>query len=82
MAIAVAGTTVAFTPAFYAPPITWGNVVSPADRRQSGRLQLRHADGGVYKIVNSSGTSIGGTADIYAFGPARNSHKEQGDVAA
>ena len=30
VAITVAGTTVAFTPAFYLPPTTWGNVVSPA----------------------------------------------------
>ena len=68
VAIAVAGTTVAFTPAFYAPPITWGNVVSPAVAGNQVIFSSVTRNGGIYKIVNSSGTSIGGTADIYAFG--------------
>ena len=67
--ITVAGTTVAFLPAFYSPPTIWGNVVSPATAGNQVVYSSVTRSSGILKIVNSAGTSIGGTADIYAFGP-------------
>jgi hypothetical protein len=69
VAIAVAGTIVTFDPAFYSAPASWGNVVSPATAGNQVIVSAVTRSSALYKIVNSSGTSIGGTADLYAFGP-------------
>jgi hypothetical protein len=68
VALLLAGTRVNFSPAYYAAPEAWGNVVGGA---AGDYVEVTSIDrqGATFTVKDNTGTAKNGTADLYAFGP-------------